>query len=129
MPRTRLQRAQEAIDQNLIDASEFDERNSGLTPLMLYQRLARAIPACEDVVVVHGDATLSNMLIGPSGELGFIDCGHSGRSDRYLDLALVESELLTEFGPEIARSFVAAYGILEWDDGKAAFFQDLYELF
>lgn len=128
-PRVRLERAQQAIDQNLIEASEFDDRNSGLTPAMLYQRLVGAIPASEDIVVVHGDATLSNMLIEPNGELGFIDCGHSGRSDRYVDLALVEAELLTEFGPDAAESFIKAYGIREWDRRKAAFFQDLYELF
>src|SRR5262249_5926233 len=61
MPRTRLQRAREAIDRNLIDASEFDDHNTGVTPAMLYQRLAGAVPALEDIVVVHGDATLENM--------------------------------------------------------------------
>ena len=128
-PQTRLERAREAIEQNLLDASQFDGRNSGVTPSMLYQRLVSAIPACEDIVVVHGDATLSNMLIGPDGELGFIDCGHSGRSDRYVDLAVIEAELLTEFGRDAAECFKDAYGIREWDDRKAAFFRDLYELF
>jgi aminoglycoside 3'-phosphotransferase II len=129
MPRTRLQRAREAIDRNLIDASAFDDRNAGITPAALYRRLAGAVPAREDIVVVHGDATLANMLIGPDGELGFIDCGHAGRSDRYLDLAVVEAELRTGFGPDAAQGFIAAYGIPEWDERKAAFFADLYELF
>ena len=127
-PQTRLERAREAIGQNLLDASQFDDRNSGFTPSMLYQRLVRAIPACEDIVVVHGDATLSNMLIGPDGELGFVDCGHSGRSDRYVDLALIEASL-TELGRDAAECFNDGYGIAEWDDRKAAFFRDLYELF
>jgi aminoglycoside phosphotransferase len=128
-PRTRLERAREAIEQNLIDASQFDDRNCGFTPSMLYRCLDSAIPACEDIVVVHGDATLSNMLIGSDGELGLIDCGHSGRSDRYVDLAVIETELLTEFGRDAAECFNEAYGIREWDDQKAAFFRDLYELF
>ena len=128
-PQTRLERAREAIEQNLLDASEFDNRNSGFTPSMLYRRLIREIPPCDDIVVVHGDATLSNMLIGPDGELGFIDCGHSGRSDRYMDLAVIEAELLTEFGRNAAECFNDGYGIREWDDRKAAFFRDLYELF
>ena len=127
-PQTRLEKAREAIEENLIDAGQFDDRNSGLTPSMLYQRLVSAIPACEDVVV-HGDATLSNMLIGPDRELGFIDCGHSGRSDRYVDLAVVVAELLTEFGRDAAECFKDAYGIREWNDRKAAFFLDLYEFF
>lgn len=128
-PRTRLQRAREDIDRNLIDASAFDDRNAGIMPAMLYRRLAGAVPACEDIVVVHGDATLANMLIGPDGELGFIDCGHAGRSDRYLDLAVVEAELRTGLGCDAARAFIAACGIHEWDERKAAFFRDLYELF
>jgi aminoglycoside phosphotransferase len=128
-PHTRLERAREAIEQNLVDASQFDDRNSGLTPSGLYQHLDSAIPACEDIVVVHGDATLSNMLIGSDGELGFIDCGHSGRSDRYVDLAVIEAELRGEFGRDAAECFNDAYGIREWDDQKAAFFRDLYELF
>jgi aminoglycoside 3'-phosphotransferase II len=128
-PRTRLERAREAIELNLLDASQFDDRNSGVTPSTLYRRLDGAIPACDDIVVVHGDATLSNMLIGLDGELGFIDCGHSGRSDRYMDLAVIEAELLAEFGRDAAECFNDAYRIREWDDQKAAFFRDLYELF
>jgi aminoglycoside phosphotransferase len=126
---TRMRRARAAIDRNLIDASAFDSRNAGVSPAKLYERLMRMVPADEDVVVVHGDATLSNLLILPDDELGFIDCGHAGRSDRYVDLALVEAELRTGFGPDAARSFVAACGVRAWDARKAAFFMDLYELF
>jgi aminoglycoside phosphotransferase len=128
-PRARLERAREAIEQNLLDASQFDDRNCGITPSTLYQRLDGAIPASEDIVVVHGDATLSNMLIGSDGELGFIDCGHSGRSDRYVDLAVIEAELLTEFGRDAVECFHDKYGTRQWDNQKAAFFRDLYELF
>jgi aminoglycoside 3'-phosphotransferase II len=129
MPRTRLRQAREAVDRGLIDAGEFEHRNAGLTPAMLYERLAGTIPTSEDIVVVHGDATLSNMLIGPDGEVGFIDCGRAGRSDRYVDLAVVEAELRTVFGRDAARAFVTACGIHEWDDRKSAFFRDLYEFF
>jgi aminoglycoside phosphotransferase len=128
MPRTRLVRARQAIDRNQVDASQFEDRNAGVTPEMLYRRLAVAVPAPEDVVVVHGDATLTNMLIGPDGELGFIDCANAGRSDRYLDLAVAEMDLRAGFGAEAALGFIAAYGI-HWDERKAAFFRDLYELF
>jgi aminoglycoside phosphotransferase len=129
MPRTRLARAREAIDRNQVDASHFDGRNAGVTPDVLYRRLAGAVPAPEDVVVVHGDATLENMLIGPDGELGFIDCANAGCSDRYLDLAVVEMDLRAGFGRDAAEGFRTAYGIRDWDDRKAAFFKDLYELF
>jgi aminoglycoside phosphotransferase len=129
MPRTRLARARQAIDRNQVDASQFDDRNAGVTPEMLYQRLAGAVPVCEDIVVVHGDATRENMLIGPDGELGFVDCGQAGRSDRYQDLALIEVDLRMEFGREAVEEFRTAYGIRNWDERKAAFFRDLYEFF
>jgi aminoglycoside phosphotransferase len=131
MPRTRLARALDDIDHGRIDAGQFDDRNADVTPDMLYLRLAATVPAGDDddIVVVHGDATLDNMLIGPDGELGFIDCGYAGGSDRYLDLAVVEMELQASFGRDAAEAFIAAYGIRDWDDRKAAFFRDLYELF
>lgn len=129
MPRTRLARARDDIDRNLIDAGHFHDRNAGLTPDALYRRLAETLPAPDDVAVVHGDATLENMLIGADGELGFIDCGHAGRSDRYVDLAVVEAELRDGFGRKAAEDFRAAYSVVGWDDRRAAFFRDLYELF
>jgi aminoglycoside 3'-phosphotransferase-2 len=125
----RMRRAREAVERNLVDASQFDDRNAGVSPAALYERLVRTMPGDEDLVVVHGDATLSNLLIGPDGELGFIDCGNAGRSDRYVDLAIVEAELRTGFGADAARCFVAACGVRAWDEQKAAFFRDLYELF
>jgi aminoglycoside 3'-phosphotransferase II len=129
MPRTRLARALDDIHHDRVDAGQFDDRNAGISPYRLYQRLAGTLPAGEDIVVVHGDATLENMLIGPDGELGLIDCGHAGRSDRYLDLAVVDMDLRASFGRNAAEGFIAAYGIRDWDDRKAAFFRDLYELF
>lgn len=131
MPRIRLARAFDDIAHGRIDASQFDDRNAGVAPDTLYRRLAGIVPvaADDDIVVVHGDATLDNMLIGPDGELGFLDCGHAGRSDRYLDLAVVEMDLHAAFGRDSVEAFIAAYGIRHWDDRKAAFFRDLYELF
>jgi aminoglycoside phosphotransferase len=46
-----------------------------------------------------------------------------------VDLAVVEAELRSGFGANAALNFIAAYGIHEWDERKAAFFSDLYELF
>jgi aminoglycoside 3'-phosphotransferase II len=129
MPRTRLARALDDIVHDRVDASQFDDRNAGIPPHGLYRRLAGSLPASEDIVVVHGDATLENMLIGQDGELGFIDCGHAGCSDRYLDLAVVDMDLRASFGRDAAEGFIAAYGIRDWDGPKAAFFRDLYELF
>jgi aminoglycoside phosphotransferase len=83
----------------------------------------------EDIVVVHGDTTLSNLMIDPEGNVGFIDCGSAGRGDRYLDLAVLAGDIADHHGTDAAAGFAAAYGERTWDTAKARFYLDLYELF
>src|SRR5690348_4902941 len=123
----RLARARGEIDRGAVDADHFDVRNAGMAAGALWERLAAAIPR-EEFAVVHGDAMGSNILVDAEGNVGFIDCGRAGRSDRYTDLALVMEEL-NGFGREPADAFLRAYGIVAWDRRKALFFLDLYELF
>jgi aminoglycoside phosphotransferase len=125
----RLLRAREVIERGLVDGCEFDSRNRALSPHALYARVAAAVPAPEDTVVVHGDATLDNILIDSLGEVGFIDCGRCGRGDRYVDLAIVTEQIEADLGQDLVREFLSCYGELQWDAAKAAFFRDLYEFF
>ena len=125
----RLARARQLVRQGAIDVSQFDARNIGLSPEALFERLAASVPASEDLVVVHGDASLSNLIAGHDGEIGFIDCGNCGKADRYVDLALLVGELADRFGDEARNLFLDAYGGPPWDERKAAFYCDLYELF
>jgi aminoglycoside phosphotransferase len=124
----RLARAQRAIARREIDASHFASRNRDRTPEDLYQDLAANRPA-EDLVVAQGDLTLSNMVIGTDGSVGFVDCGHAGRADRYLDLGVLAAEIVDRFGSDAPAVFARAYGAQNWDRSKAAYFSDLYELF
>src|SRR5262249_11050874 len=123
----RLDRARARVGAGEIDPGEFDERNAGVTPADLYARLEANVPQREALVVTHGDATLSNLILGPDGQVGFIDCSHAGRADRYVDLTLLAAEFAERFGAEARDTFVAAYGELRWDDSKAEFYRDLYE--
>lgn len=125
----RLARAHELVRKGEIDGSQFDARNAGVAPEDLYERLKASVPAQEDRVVTHGDATLSNLIFTNDGKIGFLDCGNCGRSDRYVDLAPLLGELVDRFGAEARNIFLHAYGKLEWDDWKAEFYSDLYELF
>jgi aminoglycoside phosphotransferase len=125
----RMARARDLVRQGAIDGSEFDTRNIGIAPAGLYKRLTAHISAHEDRVVVHGDATLSNLIFGSDGKIGFIDCGHCGVADRYVDLALLAAEIADQFGAEARNVFLGAYGMLQWDERKAEFYRDLYELF
>jgi aminoglycoside phosphotransferase len=124
----RHERARLAIDRGGVDASDFEPRNRNVTPRDLLARLL-ANPPPEDFVVAHGDLTLSNIIIGPDGAVGFIDCGHAGRADRYLDLGILGADVAENFGPRSIAAFARAYGVPRWDERKAAYYADLYELF
>ncbi len=124
----RLARATETIAAGEVDPEHFDERNRGIAPDALLARLTLERPH-EDIVVVHGDATLSNLMVDGDGNVGFIDCGNAGRADRYTDLAVLAAEIEAVHGPEAAARFVRSYGAQPWNDAKARYFLDLYELF
>jgi len=124
----RLGRAQQAIARGEVDAKHFATRNRGVTPEAILARVT-ANPPPEDLVVAHGDASLSNMVVAPDGAIGFIDCGHVGRADRYLDLAVIADEIDEYFGRRAIKIFADAYGGGRWNATKAAFYADLYELF
>lgn len=125
----RLARARTAAEASHIDAAEFDDRNLGRSPLEIYDALAAEAPQIkDDLVLVHGDATFDNLLLDADGDLGFIDCGHAGRGDRYLDLEAITNDIDEHFGPQWIEPFARAYGIA-LDADKLRFFDDLYELF
>jgi aminoglycoside 3'-phosphotransferase-2 len=125
----RLARARSLVHADAIDPADFDERNAGLSPQELYDRVVSRVPEHEDCVVTHGDATLSNLILSDDGQLGFVDCGHCGRADRYVDLALLAGELQRRLGTDALNTFTVAYGDLRWDERKAEFYRDLYEFF
>jgi len=123
----RLTRAATAVAAGEIDDSEFDPRNIATSAEALLARLTARQPP-EDFVVVHGDATLSNLMVDGEGNVGFIDCGNAGRGDRYLDLAVLAADIAEHHGAPAADMFAHAYGGA-WDAAKARFYVDLYELF
>jgi aminoglycoside 3'-phosphotransferase II len=125
----RLARARTSIARSAIDPSQFHRRNARLTPQQLFDRIVSRLPAAEDTVVVHGDATFENILIAEDGTIGFVDCGHAGRGDRYIDLALVAEGIAGHLGRAWIAPFMQHYAVARWDNKKARLFSDLYELF
>jgi aminoglycoside 3'-phosphotransferase II len=125
----RLARARETIAQGGIDPEHFAERNRGRSPEALYGQLASGAPQVEDLVLVHGDAKFDNVLIDDAGSVGFIDCGHAGQGDRYLDLEAAISDIEEHFGAQWIETFARHYGDAKLDSAKLRFFSDLYELF
>jgi aminoglycoside 3'-phosphotransferase II len=125
----RLARAREAVERGGINPAHFDLRNQGVSPQVLLDRLVAQPIGREDLVVAHGDATLSNLVIDEDGTTGFIDCGHAGRADRYLDLAVLAADVVEHLGQDALRTFARAYGLSRWNAAKAAYYADLYEFF
>jgi aminoglycoside 3'-phosphotransferase II len=126
----RLDRARRSVEAGRTDGNDFFARNAHLKPAQLYARLARERPpGPEDLVVIHGDAWLSNVIIGRDGKICLLDCGRSGRGDRYVDLAVLYDSFAELFGEAAARTFLREYGMREPDKSKLRFFRDLYELF
>jgi aminoglycoside 3'-phosphotransferase-2 len=124
----RLAVARRDIDAGVVDPSHFDDRNAGVLPQELLHRLTQSPPS-EELVVAHGDATLSNMIVGPDGMVGLVDCGRAGRADRYLDLAVTADGIAEILGEEWIAPFAEAYGETAWQHDRARYFSDLYELF
>jgi aminoglycoside 3'-phosphotransferase II len=125
----RLERARATIEAGHVDPGDFDARNLGRSPLEIYRQLTAEAPRIrQDIVLVHGDATFDNLLIDAGGKLSFIDCGHAGRGDRYLDLEAIISDIEDHFGPQWIEPFARDYGI-SLDQTKLRFFDDLYEFF
>jgi aminoglycoside phosphotransferase len=68
-------------------------------------------PAGEDApVVVHGDASLPNLLVDGDTCTGFVDVGRLGVGDRHLDLAVVHQSIQRNLGPQAVFAFYDAYG-------------------
>jgi aminoglycoside 3'-phosphotransferase-2 len=124
----RLARARRAVDSGDIDIADFEPRNRAIGPAGLLRRLCAAPPR-ENIVVVHGDATLSNIMVDDDGTAGFIDCGNSGRADRYTDLAVLYADIQAHCSAGAAEQFIHAYGLHAYDAAKARYYADLYEFF
>lgn len=124
----RLARAQAAIERGAVEPSEFEPRNRDTKPADLLRRLRSEQPR-DDIVVLHGDVMLGNIIIDGNGIPGFIDCGNAGRGNRYTDLALLHADIVEHRGTEAGTQFLAAYGAGDFDAAKARYYLDLYELF
>jgi aminoglycoside 3'-phosphotransferase II len=125
----KFARATERVKSNHIDEDDFDNEHLGKTAAELFRELERSRPPTEDIVVVHGDACLPNIILDGGRFSGFVDCDRLGRSDSYQDLALACRSISTNLGPEWVEPFIRAYGMTSFDDGRARFYRLLDEFF
>lgn len=127
----RLQRARTRVERELVDRADFEPAYARYTPERLLELLEDARPTGdEDLVVVHGDPTFANLLLGPGtaaeqGRLavtGYVDLARAGVADRYLDLAIAARSLARNLSPDALGPFFHAYGIEAPDLRKVDFY-------
>lgn len=93
-----------------VRSAALREPYSRYEPERLMELIAEGEPDGHDLVVTHGGATLSNLLLAPDAPVTFIGVHRLGVADRHVDLAVITNQLQAAFGPESLYGFYEAYG-------------------
>ena len=134
----RIARQLEEARIRLVDGhvreDDFDASRLGRAAADLFAELLATVPPNEDLVLVHGDFCLPNVLLDEQASdalriTGLIDCGRAGIGDRHQDLALAIRSLADNLGPEAVSPFLHAYGRSIPDPATIEFFTVLDEFF
>lgn len=129
----QLQEARGRLASGMVREEDFDVSRRGRDPADLLAELSNMVPAAEDLVFVHGDFCLPNVLLTQiEGDLhvtGLVDCGRAGVGDRHQDLALAVRSLTGNFGLGTVAPFLSAYNGPPIDAQSLAFFTVLDEFF
>lgn len=129
----QLNEARARIASGEVREDDFDEARLGRDANELFAELLTMVPPQEDLVLVHGDFCLPNVLLTQDGDAlhmtGIIDCGRAGIGDRHQDIALAIRSLRYNFGPETVRPFLSAYSGPATDARTLEFFTVLDEFF
>lgn len=125
---SRMSLATTRVELGLVDQRDFDPPYRRYRPDGLVELLRRSLPSgAEDLVVVHGDFSLPNVVLHDGAVSGFVDVGRAGVSDRYVDLAVVARSLARNVSPEALGPFFDLYGIEDPDIRKVDFYVMLDE--
>ena len=65
----------------------------------------------DDLVVIHGDPSLPNMIIGGGGLSGWVDIGRLGVGSRWCDLMIGATTVASNLGPLLVPALFEAYGV------------------
>jgi aminoglycoside phosphotransferase len=102
-----LDRARRRLERGFVDPASFDPERLGMDPARLLQRLTATLPGETRGAVVHGDATLDNVIIVGDAVSGFVDVGRLGVGDRHNDLAIMERSLRHRVSAAAAEAFLS----------------------
>lgn len=125
----KIASARENILNGLVEEHDFDEDHRHMNAHQLFAELMSIKPTVEDIVVVHGDASLPNFILTDGRLSGVVDCGKIGLSDRYQDLAICCRSIRLNLGDEWVDPFLRAYGLVSLDNERLQFYRMLDEFF
>ena len=129
----QLVEARARIASGQVREDDFDDSRLGRRATDLFAELLTMVPSEEDLVLVHGDFCLPNILLTQSGgELhvtGLVDCGRAGIGDRHQDLALAVRSLSYNLGSNAVAPFLSAYDRPRINPQTLEFFTVLDEFF
>ena len=131
---TQIANARRRIAAGQVREDDFDEIRAGRSTTALFAELVSSVPDSEELVFVHGDYCLPNIILqqAADGEVqvaGLIDCGRAGIADRHQDLALALRSITCNIGSEWVQPFFEAYGLTHPNPEKLRFFTLLDEFF
>ena len=111
----QLDEARLRIANGDVREDDFDAIRQGRTATDIFAELLTMVPESEDLVFVHGDFSLPNILLsaedsGAVNVTGLIDCGRAGIGDRHQDIALAIRSLTYNFDTAAVAPFLATYG-------------------
>ena len=124
-----IERARARVAAGRVDPTEFQPIHHGFDPAELLEMVvASRAPTDADLVVLHGDYCVPNVLITDGAISGYVDLGHAGVGDRHRDLAIACRSVAHNFGGHSVGLFLDAYGVDRPDLARLDFFVMLDEL-
>lgn len=117
------------VSRGLVDAEDFDDEHQGWSPERVVTKVEKLAGHEEGRVVVHGDFSLGNIILGEDGEvLGCIDVGRLGVGDPYRDIFIGWRDL-GGLGAPAQQAFLNALGMTALDETRRELHRALDELF
>ena len=127
---TDVQRARARVEAGRVDPSDFEVVYQGLSASELHGLLVASIPPdTDDLVVLHGDYCVPNVILERGAITGHVDVGRAGVGDRHRDLGIACRSIAHNFGGGSVGPFVEAYGFEPLDLARLDFFVMLDEFF
>jgi aminoglycoside phosphotransferase len=125
-----VEHARARVEAGRIDESDFEPLYRGMSAAELYELMvASEVQVDDDLVVLHGDYCVPNVVVHQGSVHGYLDVGRAGVGDRHRDLAIACRSVAHNFGGHAVGLFLDGYGIDRPDLARLDFFVMLDEFF